>query len=187
MKRLFAAFKIHPDPEFLASYRKLQSAMKFHQIKWVEERNIHVTLKFFGDTPDDQIPGLSRLFNSVAARTSPFGIRLQGLGLFGSRYDPRVIWTGIEPFGELADMMKGIAGDLLHAGYPADRQNLVPHLTLGRIRSVRDRALFDEALERFRNISSSPVKMEEFILFESILHREGPEYIALDHFRLKGY
>ena len=186
MKRLFAAFKIHPDPEFLATYRKLQLAMKYHQIKWVEERNIHITLKFFGDTPETQIPGLSRLFSSVALHTPPFDLRLHGLGLFGSRYDPRVIWTGIEPFHTLAGLMQKIAGNLIQAGYPPDRQNLVPHLTLGRIRSVRDRALFDEALDQFRHISSSPIKLDEIILFESILHREGPEYIALDHFRLKG-
>ena len=70
MKRLFAALKINPDAGFLTEYRNLQAAMKYQQIKWVEERNIHITLKFFGETQESEIPAISRPLAFSAANTT---------------------------------------------------------------------------------------------------------------------
>ena len=81
--------------------------------------------------------------------------------------------------------MKNIHHDLLAIGYEADRQNLVPHLTLGRIKLLRDKIIFRSTLDKFRTISSEPVHLSEMVLYESILHREGPEYIVLDRFQFK--
>ena len=185
MKRLFAALKIYPDAEFLAKYRKLKTDLHHEQIKWVEERNIHITLKFFGETDERKISVISSALGKRAGSTSSFRLQLAGLGIFGSSYAPRVIWVGIEPFEELALMMKSIHSDLAAAGFEPDRQNLVPHLTLGRIKFLQDKILFGRTIDKFRNIASAPIAIEEVILYESILHREGPEYIALDRYPLK--
>jgi 2'-5' RNA ligase len=48
---------------------------------------------------------------------------------------------------------------------------------------VRDKILFDKAIGQFKNISSSSITIGEIILYESILHREGPEYLAQEKFR----
>jgi 2'-5' RNA ligase len=185
MKRLFAALKIHPDGDFLSAYRNLQTAMRLQQIKWVEEHNIHITLKFFGDTEEHKIPRISRIFFTRAEQTPVPVFRLKGLGIFGSRYDPRVVWTGIEPYQELVCLMTAIRDDLIPAGYEPDRQNLVPHLTLGRIKQVKDRKLFDESLKKYEGITSAPMNPGEIILYESILRREGPEYRVLKAFKFK--
>jgi 2'-5' RNA ligase len=176
MKRLFIAFKIHPDEGFLKSYRDLRKAMGRQQIKWVDERIIHVTLKFLGDTEEKKIAPISRILEERARRTPAMEVRLKGLGIFGSRYDPRVVWTGIEPWNDLSALMKALREDMIPMGFEPDRQNLVPHLTLGRIREIRDRVSFDQALEGNKSVMSDPVLLDEMILFESILHREGPEY-----------
>ncbi len=183
MKRLFAALKINPDPEFLSGYRSLQSAMNNQQIKWVEERNIHITLKFFGETEERKLPLISSILNKRASQTGPIELKLSKLGIFGSSYAPKVIWTGIEPYEQLATLMKNIQNDLKPAGFEPDRQNLVPHLTLGRVKMVKDKILFERAIGQFKNISSSSTTIGEIILFESILHREGPEYVALEKFQ----
>ena len=52
MKRLFVALKINPDQNFLEVYDKLKSSLRHEKIKWVEMQNLHLTLKFFGDTDD---------------------------------------------------------------------------------------------------------------------------------------
>jgi 2'-5' RNA ligase len=183
MKRLFAALKINPDPEFLSAYRSLQSAMKNQQIKWVEERNIHITLKFFGETEERTIPRISSIINKRASQTSPIELKLSKLGIFGSSYSPKVIWAGIEPYEQLATLMKNIQQDLKPAGFEPDRQNLVPHLTLGRVKMIKDKILFERAIGQFKNISSASMTIGDIILYESILHREGPEYVALEKFR----
>lgn len=184
MKRLFAAFKIQPDKEFLETYRNLKNAMRLQQVKWVEEHNIHVTIKFFGETEEKLVPAITKNLAERATRTQGMVFCLKGLGIFGSRYDPRVIWTGIEPYAELAKLMKDIRDDMIPVGFEPDRQNAVPHLTLGRVKEVRDRKSFDEALEKYRGIVSVALNMTEIILFESILRRQGPEYYPLKIIRM---
>ena len=139
-------------------------------------------LKFFGETEERKIPGIVSVLKNRATATAPITLRLSGLGVFGSSYAPKVIWVGIEPYAELSSLMKIIHGDLKAVGFEPDRQNLVPHLTLGRIKSPQDKIIFQRSLDSFRNISSAQMRVSEMILYESILHREGPEYIALDTF-----
>ena len=185
MKRLFAALKINPDAGFLSSYRELKAVLHHEQIRWVEEHNIHITLKFFGETDERKIPGICSVLGKRAGMTPQIPLQLAGLGIFGSSYAPKVIWVGIEPFSQISLLMKSAHGDLASIGFEPDRQNLVPHLTLGRIKFLHDKILFRRTLEQFRDISSSPFRSKELILFESILRREGPQYIELAKFPFK--
>jgi len=182
MKRLFAALKIHANVEFLAKYSELKQELRHEQIKWVEECNIHVTLKFFGETVERKIPEICSVLRHRASMTSSVGLQLKGLGIFGSSYAPKVIWVGIEPFEDLSALMKNIHTDLKSIGFEPDRQNLVPHLTLGRIKFLREKMIFNRTIEQMKSISSSNISIFEMILFESILHHEGPEYIVLEKF-----
>jgi len=185
MKRLFAALKIYSDETFLSSYRELKAALHHEKINWVAEQNIHVTLKFFGETDERKIPEICSVLEERAQKTSHIHFQLAGLGIFGSSYAPKVIWVGIEPYGQISFLMKNTHNDLTAIGYEADRQNLVPHLTLGRIKFLRDKVIFNRTLDLFKSISSSPILIGEMILFESILHREGPEYVVLNKFPFK--
>ena len=185
MKRLFAALKISPEADFFSTYRKLKSGLHHEHIKWVEEHNIHLTLKFFGETDESKIPGICMVLKSRAEMSPPIGLHLRGLGIFGSSYAPKVIWVGIAPYEQFSLLMKNIHADLEKSGYPADRQNLVPHLTLGRIKFLNDKTLFRRTLDQFRDISSNTIRIDEISLYESILRREGPEYIELHRFPLK--
>jgi len=182
MKRLFAALKILPDVEFLEKYLDLKHELQHEQIKWVEEHNIHITLKFFGETEEHRIPRMCSVLGERALITSPFKLRLSRLGIFGSSYAPKVIWAGIQPYAELALLMKNLHEDMKTVGFEPDRQNLVPHLTLGRIKFLRDKIIFNRIMEEYNAITSLPVNITEMILFESILRREGPEYIVVEKF-----
>jgi RNA 2',3'-cyclic 3'-phosphodiesterase len=176
MKRLFIAIKIKPDSIFLEQFRELKEALKHDSIKWVEEHNIHITLKFLGETDESRIPAIGRALDRVARETKVFRFSLEGLGIFGSKYDPRVIWTAIKPYEVLARLMEKVHQALEAEGFERDRQNLVPHLTLGRIKSLKDKKLFHEVIGEFSDIASEPITAAGMILFESILKKEGPEY-----------
>lgn len=182
MKRLFAALKIQPDDGFLDNFHELKHELRNETIKWVEDHNIHVTLKFFGETEQRMIPGICSALKIRAEATSPVNMRLTGLGIFGSSYAPKVIWVGIEPYDELSNLMKKVHSDLQVIGFEPDRQNLVPHLTLGRIKFLRDRIIFNRVIGAYKTISSLPFEIAEMILYESILRREGPDYIVLQKF-----
>jgi 2'-5' RNA ligase len=184
MKRLFAAIKINPDDGFLSRFQDMQQAFQSARIKWVEAHNIHMTLKFFGETEEQKIPQIITLMNQRAQKTTPFMITLKGLGIFGSAYDPKIIWAGIEPYEALSQLMTSLHQELAEAGFEPDRQNKVPHLTLGRIRQLKDKEHFQKTLALYRNLQSAPEKVTSFILYESILRREGPEYRIVESFSL---
>ncbi|MDP4282072.1 MAG: RNA 2',3'-cyclic phosphodiesterase [Bacteroidota bacterium] len=185
MKRLFVAIKTTPDPDFLKQYKELRASLINEKIKWVEDLNIHITLKFLGETEEKKIPDIEKALSEVAAVTESFSFSLKSLGIFGSRYDPRVIWTGIEPYNKLAGLMENVHAALEKVGFERDRQNLVPHLTLGRIKFLRDKITFLKKVDLYKSMKSQPLQAKSMILFESILKREGPQYIALKILPLK--
>jgi 2'-5' RNA ligase len=182
MKRIFAAVKIEPDVNFLKSFRELRNGLGYESIKWVEEHNIHITVKFFGETDERQIPFISETLGDLSQNTPELKFRLSGIGIFGSKYQPRVIWAGIEPPGPLARLMNASQLEFEKSGYSSDRQNLVPHLTLGRIKYLKNKTLFQTTINKYAVITSEPLVINECILFESILKREGPEYRVLGKF-----
>lgn len=182
MKRLFAAIKTDPGEDFLKSYRGLRKMLAGESVKWVEEHNLHITLKFFGETDERLIPGISASLAGISAAMPGPCFQLSGLGIFGSRYNPRVVWSGIQPYEPLVVMMKKFQEEMVRHGFEADRQNSVPHLTLGRIKFLNDKERFARALDFFRNIGSESRNIPECILYESILRKEGPEYRVLQKF-----
>jgi|WetSurMetagenome_2_1015567.scaffolds.fasta_scaffold217139_3 RNA 2',3'-cyclic 3'-phosphodiesterase len=185
MKRLFAAIKISPDTAFLDQLEMIRLQLRHEKIKWVEEKNIHVTLKFFGETSEDKIPRIRKVLEGVAQDTPEFAFSLRNLGIFGSNYDPRVIWVGIDPYTGLASIMSTLRNKMEVLGFEADRQNLVPHLTLGRIKFLNNRERFQKIIDQYRDIASGEIVVDRFILFESILKKEGPLYLALQSFPLR--
>lgn len=151
----------------------------------MEDQNIHITLKFFGDTDVKKISDIENVLEQVAKRHSVFSIQLVNLGIFGSRYDPRVVWVGIQPYDHLVMLMKDLNEELKTIGFEPDRQNIVPHLTIGRIKEIKDKQLFQQIIEKFREISSSEIHVTECILYESILKREGTVYLVQQAFAFK--
>jgi len=167
---------------FLKSFRELRTTLGHESIKWVEEHNIHVTIKFFGETDERQIPSISETLRQVSQNTPELKFSLSGIGIFGSKYQPRVIWSGIEPPGPLARLMKVAQLEFEKSGYTSDSQNLVPHLTLGRIKYLKDKILFQKIINKYTLITSETISVNKCILFESVLKREGPEYRVLGKF-----
>jgi 2'-5' RNA ligase len=185
MKRLFAAIKIHPDESLSSLYWALKRSLKDEKIKWVDPDNIHITLKFFGETPEHHIPGICVALREAARGITPFSLQIRNTGVFGSSYQPRVVWFGIEPDDGLNKLAGSVVARLEDIGIEDDRQNFVPHLTIGRIKSLSDKKYFQQVMEKYRK---GPIKKEEvteFHLYESILSPQGPTYVIVDSFTLE--
>jgi 2'-5' RNA ligase len=185
MKRLFVAVNIHPSEEFLKTYNSLKTGLKFAQITWVKPESIHVTLKFFGETMENRIPDISRVLKEVASSHKPFASELVNVGIFGSSYNPRVIWFGMEK----AEPLKKLGIDVLQSvekiGWERDSQNFVPHLTIGRIKFIPDKHLFQSVIDIHKKTWMQEVQVQEFHLYESILRSEGPVYKVLETYKLR--
>ncbi len=184
MKRTFAAIKIYPDEHFLNIFRELKTALGFNIINWVDEENIHITLKFFGATTEKQVGEICHLFDEVAEKYHPFQLNLKGTGIFGSRYDPRVLWFGIENSLPIENLAGDILSGVESIGFLRDRQNFRPHLTIGRIKNIKDKKLFQNVIDRMSEVFIQEAKVEEFFLIESRLRPQGPVYEIIETFRL---
>lgn len=186
MKRLFAAIKVGPSEAFLAKYYSIRKALKNEPIRWVDPGNMHITLKFFGETPEHHIPAINMALAKAAASLSPFSFSIKGTGVFGSSYRPRVIWFGIEGADEITTLAGCIFGELETIGIQRDRQNFVPHLTIARIKGLDDNKAFQEVISREQNGLLQQEDVHAFHLFESKLSPSGPEYTIIESFTLAG-
>jgi RNA 2',3'-cyclic 3'-phosphodiesterase len=184
MKRTFAAIKVVPDENLIKVYRELKSTLNDNTINWVADKNIHITLKFFGDTTDHQIDAICSLFDEIAGNHRPFSFTLKGTGIFGSRYDPRVIWLGIENGRALENLAVDVLNGVEEIGFQRDRQNFRPHLTIGRIKKIADKRGFQRVIDRYSDSFIQEVHVEEFYLIESRLRPQGPVYEIIETFRL---
>ena len=186
MKRLFAAIKVHPDEALTALYWSMRHSLKDERITWVDPGNMHITLKFFGETPVHHIPGINAALREAGRACTPFTLSLKNTGVFGSSYKPRVVWFGIEPCDALADLALNVRDRLEEIGITPDRQNFVPHLTAGRIKSLSDKKHFQRVMDKFRDAEIKKEEVDSFQLFESILSPQGPTYVVLESYPLGG-
>jgi 2'-5' RNA ligase len=177
MKRLFAAIKIYPSARYISLFDEISSSLRHERIKWIEPENTHLTLKFFGETDDVKIPAICLAIKAAVAQSKPFTLKISNTGIFGSRYDPKVLWFGIEKLDELDELARNIFAELVKCGWEADRQNFVPHLTIGRIKELKDKPLFQKIIGKYNTVEIQEENVTEIILYESILRRDGPLYV----------
>nr|NQU92251.1 RNA 2',3'-cyclic phosphodiesterase [Bacteroidota bacterium] len=184
LKRLFAAIKVEPDDQFLEIFDDLKIRLDDEMIRWVDEKNIHITLKFFGEIPDDDIDGICDVFENVAQRHNPFIVPLRDIGIFGSSYNPRVVWFGMEKCPEIDSLAGDVLKSLIPISYSPDGQKFRAHLTVGRIKFLKNRTWFQEVINNFKGIFIQKLLVEEFHLFDSKLRPQGPLYSKIESFRL---
>jgi len=186
MKRLFAAIKVNPSEAFLSRYYALKRNLKDEKIKWVDPGNIHITLKFFGETPEHHIPGISVALRQAAIAITPFEFSINNTGVFGSSYNPRVIWFSIEPHEDIIRLSESILRELEQIGIERNRQNFVPHLTIARIKQLEDKKFFQNVIDKNREGFIQNEEVNEFNLFESVLSPQGPIYSIIESYTIVG-
>jgi 2'-5' RNA ligase len=179
-KRLFIAFKLHPDASFLKAFKALQQEMGRHRIKWVEEHNIHLTMKFLGATPEEKIPLIGHAMQSACLNAAAPLAETDTLSCFGSRYQPRVLQLPLKERGDFTALFQRLMKELAAAGFEGDRQNFVPHLTLGRINGIADLKAFQQSVGKYCSAFVLSETCQTLILYESVLSRSGPVYTALE-------
>ena len=155
-------------------------------VKWVEEENLHLSLKFLGDLDGDAVARLKGILSVEALRWPRMALTYEGVGTFPDRGVPRVVWAGCT--GDL-ETLAGLAGAIERSaeqvGVPRERHPFVAHLTLGRVKSDRNAKRLLSAIENQRRVPLGTDDAREFVLYQSTLTDKGPLYEALATFPLK--
>lgn len=179
MKRLFLAIPIQTENNgfqpLLADLRK--SLSHEDRINWVRPANIHLTLKFIGETPPQDEPKIIEAVGKMLERHHPFVMDFNRTGIFGSRYAPRVLWLGMQQTpGQLLDLAEDTLDTFDKIGFLRDRQNFVPHITLGRIKELCEKQYFQKVVQAIEQKTYIHQEVKEIILFQSILRPDGAVY-----------
>ena len=181
MKRLFIAT---PVITLSAEIQKISADLRFRlrhdDIVWVKDEVRHLTLRFLGATPPQQIPLIRKALSETCAKSAPFALEINKIGIFGSHYHPEVIWLGFDHFEPFRKLFDDLEPTLQALGFDANYGNFVPHITLGRIKSLHDKHKFWESIENAQKASfAQDLMIDKLNLYQSFLHKDGPEYKTL--------
>ena len=185
MKRIFIAIKIEPENNLLRIHSSLKAILGDEKINWVDPANIHLTLAFLGDTEEERIKVAAIMLKQKCSSFGEFDFNLSGTGVFKDFSDPRVIWIGIENSEKLVELHDAIKTGLDDTGFKTEDRPFRPHITIGRIKFIKNINALKEVIERYRNTDIQKVIVKEVILYESTLKPSGPVYKSAGIFSLK--
>ncbi len=150
-------------------------------VKWVEPKNLHVTLKFLGETHESQVPAITDVMRRAAMSQPPFRIVVRGAGAFPSARRPRVIWLGVsEGFESLSAIAERIEDGLAKLGFEREERPFRAHITIGRLRTPRRIEPLTAELDLMGARECGGMTCESIVLMRSELSRSGPTYTALE-------
>ncbi|MFW5781072.1 MAG: RNA 2',3'-cyclic phosphodiesterase [Bacteroidota bacterium] len=183
--RTFIAVKILPTPRLIKSIVEIREELAKEKIKWAETHNLHLTLRFLGDTNPETAAIISKSLEKIKSQVPPFSFIIKGTGVFPGTRAPRVLWMGIEEFEGLEFLKKHIDPLMEARGLEQEDRPFKPHLTLGRIKHLGDREKLKALLQKHAQMFQK-VMVNEFIYYESVLTPDGPVYKEIGKYRLAG-
>jgi len=147
-------------------------------LKPVEPENIHATLRFLGEV---QVPLLDQVKSELAqVAFQSFQVELRGVGAFPNPRRPNVVWIGITKGGdELQGIFSSLEPRLRELGFPADRKGFSPHITIGRVKSGRNREALYSAIMGMSDVEFGSMTVESIRLKKSTLTPKGPIYSTI--------
>jgi RNA 2',3'-cyclic 3'-phosphodiesterase len=147
----------------------------------VPKDQLHLTLKFIGDTDTGLLPDIKDALHSV--EFPQFSFQLCGVGHFPPRGMPRVLWAGIRPAAETVSLRNKIETTLADIGIEREHRKFSPHLTLCRLKNSPlkrvTRFLSENAL-----FNTPEFDITEFKLYSSILTPKGAVHTTQEIFQL---
>jgi len=191
--RTFIAIEL--DKEIKDKISSMQDMLKQTNadVKWVKPENIHLTLKFLGEIDEKKAEKIKNILAELTKDKQIFEIMINELGAFPKLEFPRVIWIGIKQGAERAlNIASELADKLVSIGFAKEKRKFSAHITIGRVRSNKNRPELIEAVTKFNAGKSkefTPLEkdfltgftqsVKGLTLFKSTLTSKGPVYDAL--------
>lgn len=175
--RLFIALKLSKKQQHEVG--ALQSKLKsfLQGVKWVRPENMHLTLKFLGETDSSSVHHIKKALEKAASCQSTFRLGFGKTGVFPNPRKARVLWIDLDSGkDETHNIAEKVQNCLFEEGFPKENRDFQPHLTIGRIRTPIARDQLNVFLEQERSFRTSVESVNEIVLFQSILDRYGASY-----------
>lgn len=187
MIRAFIAIKI--SAEIQAKLGEVQTKLKQAdaQISWVQPEGIHLTLQFLGNIEEDRIPQIVEQMQASVQKVSPFQLQIGYAGAFPNLMYPRVIWVGVtdDEANSLKTLQEDLNARLVKMGFEQEEGRFKPHLTLGRVKSQKNKSKLLRAVEGIANIWLGDIAVDAIYLIKSDLKPTGAEYTDLTEVKIR--
>jgi RNA 2',3'-cyclic 3'-phosphodiesterase len=171
--RTFLAIEL---PKELKDYLfTLPKQIKGASVNWVYKKNLHITLNFIGELPEEKVKKIKEIIKTI--KFKPFKLKLTKLGFFPNKDHLKTIWIGVEPKQLIVDLAQKIDQELMEF---VKEQKFEAHITLGRFRSFKKKELFCKSVEEF-DLKPLEFEVNSFQFFKSILRKEGPRHVLLEN------
>jgi 2'-5' RNA ligase len=139
--------------------------------KMVESENLHISLSFLGDIEDEKVGVLSSALDSICKNYSRFAVEIGGIRFIPSEKYIRVLALDVIDNGTLKSLSKEIkqkiGGDVK-----------LPHLTLCRVRDVKNEDAVVDKIKKF-DVNVESFVISSISLIKSELKKTGPIYTDL--------
>lgn len=159
----------------------LKRQLPSRAVRWVKPANMHLTLRFLGETAESQIDPIAHGLQTALANVSSFSLVLSQLGAFPNKNRPRVIWVGVG--GELKRLhavQASVESALAQLGWLPDRLPFKPHLTIGRVKKGNQ----FKGVKWGGRVEQLPILVTAVHLIKSDQQPTGPIYTKLHTIKL---
>jgi 2'-5' RNA ligase len=191
MSETFRAFIAIDLPEIVRRFlAEVQEGLNLHgaPIKWVRPENIHLTLKFLGDTDTAQTTAIVGAMTSAAKDCPGVSLTAKDIGVFPDLRRARVIWAGVKgQLDILINLQRTLDDYLAELGFPKERRNFSAHLTLGRVKGKIAPTRLKAAIDGSKEFESEPFKVDRIVLFKSELKPAGAVYTQVQQALFSGH
>jgi len=156
-------------------------------VRWTRTEQIHVTLKFLGEVPEDKVPKICETALQIAGKFEPFELQVRGTGCFPPGGAARIVWAGMpDPPGTLIDCHRAGEESFAKLGFKKENRAFNPHLTIGRVKDFSASSQIRATVEQHNTFLAGSFNVDELVMFQSILKPQGPTYIPLARAKLGG-
>ena len=175
--RLFYALALSPGEQTMLQRQQRALMMVMDRGKPTPTENLHMTLQFLGEMPEEKLPQIRSIMECCAGLEHPFSMELGRYGWFQGRGEERLWYiTGQCPAAER--LAKNLKHRLEYAGLSVQQREFVPHITLIRRGVLKGNACVPKP-------ETVPVIADQIVLMESRRRGDGVEYEPLASVALK--
>ena len=180
--RGFIAIDIEPFPKLVQFENEIRNTGA--NVKLVEPENVHITLKFLGDTDEGYIDQIGEIIKDAVKETDSFEIQLKGAGVFPNQNYIKVMWIGIKNGVQIGKIASKIDEQISGLGFKKEKRGFSAHLTIARVKSAKNNEKILQIIEKYRDMEFGNFKVNYIKLKKSELTSKGPIYTTLREIKL---
>ena len=167
-KRLFVAIELPESSKRLL----IDLDPQIHGVRWLDAEQMHLTLGFFADVPEDVDLKLREKLSAIVF--GAFFLPIIGVGTFPPKGPPKIIWIGVgRGHPHLFQLHKRVQEAALGAGLEPELRPFHPHVTLARCQRISPQSV-RKFLKATVDLDAGMIRVESFYLYSSKLTPAGP-------------